>query len=125
MGETRYTDTHEWVRQEGEEQLVGITDHAQHELGEIVYLEVKVSAGDKLVKGKEFAVIESVKAASDIYAPISGEVTRVNDAVVQNTGLINQDAEGSAWIVAVKPTEKTEFNSMMDAAAYKKAIGEG
>jgi glycine cleavage system H protein len=125
MGETLYTETHEWVRPEGEELLVGISDHAQHELGEIVYLEVKAVVGDKLVKGKEFAVLESVKAASDIYAPISGEVTRVNDALVQNTALINQDAEGAAWIVAVKPADKNELSSLLDTAAYKKAIGEG
>lgn len=125
MAETRYTETHEWARKEGEEVLIGISDHAQKELGEIVYLDVTVGVGDKLEKGKEFAVLESVKAASDIYAPISGEVTRINQEVIDKTTMINDAAEGAAWMVAVKPTDMAEFESMMGADAYKKAIEEG
>jgi len=125
MAETHYTETHEWARKLNGEALIGLSDHAQKELGEIVYLDITVKKGETLTKGKVFAVIESVKAASEIYAPVSGEVTEINQQVIDNTSLVNSSAEKDAWMVKVKLAEPAEFDGLMDEKAYKTSIGEG
>lgn len=115
----RYTATHEWVRKEPDGTLsVGITDHAQDALGELVFLELP-EPGRKLAAGEACAVVESVKAASDVYAPIAGEVLQVNDALGAEPGLVNSDAEGKAWIFKLRIADRSELEGLMDETAYK------
>lgn len=112
-----YSNDHEWVRVEGEKAYVGITDYAQHSLGEIVYVELP-SIGDEIDAGDVFGVIESVKAASDSYLPISGKVLEVNEALSDSPQLINEDPYGS-WIVAVEITDKATLDNLMNEQEYK------
>ncbi|MDD3927194.1 MAG: glycine cleavage system protein GcvH [bacterium] len=121
MSETRYAKTHEWARKEGDKVLIGISQHAQDELGDIVYVEVP-SVGTRLKTGQSFGVVESVKAASDIYAPVSGEVTAVNERLQDEPGLINQDAEGEGWIITVKDVPEGDWNALMTEADYKATL---
>lgn len=117
----KYTDTHEWLRQEGDGTVaVGITWHAQDRLGDLVYVE-NPARGKALTKGEECGVVESVKAASDIYAPISGEVVAVNENLAKSPERINQDPY-SAWMFKVKPSDPSELRTLLDAAAYEKLI---
>jgi glycine cleavage system H protein len=117
----KYTDTHEWLRQEGDGTVaVGITWHAQDRLGDLVYVE-NPARGKALRKGEECGVVESVKAASDIYAPISGEVVAVNEDLAKSPEGINQDPYG-AWMFKVKPSDPSELRTLLDAAAYEKLI---
>jgi len=118
----RYTENHEWVRVEGSEAFVGITDFAQHELGDIVYVELP-DLGASFGQGEAFGTVESVKAASDIYLPVSGTVTKVNDTVPEDPVSVNQDAFGS-WMVCVEMSNPEEVESLMDAAAYEKYCSE-
>jgi glycine cleavage system H protein len=118
-----YAKTHEWVRVEGDTAVVGITDHAQHELTDIVYIEPP-DIGDTIVAGKECAVVESVKAASDIYAPVSGEVTEINTALADHPELINKDPYGKGWIFKVKMTDTEEVDDLLDPDEYASHIGE-
>jgi glycine cleavage system H protein len=115
----QYTKSHEWVRTLPNGQLeIGITDHAQAALGDLVFVEVPQL--DRNVKaGEACAVVESVKAASDVYAPISGEVTEVNDALSADPALVNSDAGGKAWFFKLKIADKSELDGLMDEAAYK------
>lgn len=114
-----YTREHEWVRVEGDDSAtVGITDFAQGQLGDVVFVEVP-EAGRKLEKGKEAAVVESVKAASDVYAPVSGEVTEGNQALVDDPSLVNSDPEGEGWFFRLRLADKSELDGLMDAAAYQ------
>ena len=113
-----YSESHEYVKVEGNEAYIGITDYAQHELGNVVYVDMP-DVDDELVAGEEFGAVESVKAASDLLAPVSGIVTAVNDDLEDNPEHINQDAFAS-WIVKVKLTNKDELNQLMDVNAYKK-----
>ena len=117
-----YTDSHEWVRREGDNARVGITDHAQAELTDVVYVELpKV---DRLVNAKEAtAVVESVKAASDIYAPVKGTVVEVNKALEGNPALINTDPFGEGWIFVLKMDSPDDVKQLKDAASYRAAIG--
>jgi glycine cleavage system H protein len=117
-----YSTDHEWARVEGGEAYIGITDYAQHSLGDIVYLELP-EAGATLEHEKVFGVIESVKAASDLYLPVSGTVTKVNDTVVDDPALINQDAFES-WMICVEMSNGGELKDLMDAAEYKEYCGE-
>ena len=118
----RYTATHEWVRQEPDGTLsVGITDHAQDALGELVYLELP-EPGRKLAAGEASAVVESVKAASDVYAPLAGEVIARNDALKESPGNLNQDPYG-AWLFRLKPAAGADAAKLLDAAAYRKSYG--
>ena len=120
----KYAKSHEWVRLEADGLVtIGITDHAQEALGDIVFLELP-EVGRKLKAGEECAVVESVKAASDIYAPISGEVVEVNQAAVDTPESVNQDAY-TAWLFKVKPADSAELNTLLDAAAYAKVAEEG
>lgn len=118
--ELQYTQTHEWVRKEDDMLTVGITDHAQTMLGDLVYVELP-EAETNLEEGQECAVVESVKAAADIYSPISGEVIEINIAVIENPHLINQDPYGNGWLFRIKPFEKTEVG-LLNAADYTKVV---
>ena len=115
-----YSKSHEFVRVEGDEAYIGITDYAQHELGNVVYVDMP-NVDDELVAGEEFGAVESVKAASDLLAPVSGIVTAVNDELEDKPEQINQDAFAS-WIIKVKLTNKDELNQLMDMQAYKAFI---
>lgn len=119
MAETKYTKEHEWIRLDGDIATVGITDYAQKQLGDIVYVEVPAT-GKKVTRGGEAAVVESVKAASEVYAPISGEVTAANDALTANPALVNSAPEGDGWFFKLKPSDLSEIKDLMDAAGYAK-----
>lgn len=118
MSEKRYTEDHEWVAVSGDEATVGISNHAQEQLGDIVFVELP-EIGKALAKGKEAAVVESVKAASEIYAPLDGEVTAVNEALNDEPGKVNSDPEGDGWFFKMKLKDAAQLDSLMDAAAYK------
>lgn len=113
-----FTKEHEWIRVEGDTATVGISNHAQEQLGDIVFAEVP-EAGKQLSKGQEAAVVESVKAASDVYAPVSGEVTEGNPAVADDPALVNSDPEGAGWFFKLKLSDPGELDGLMDEAAYR------
>jgi len=116
---TRYfTEDHEWIDVDGDSATVGITDYAQSQLGDIVFAEVPAT-GATLKKGGDAAVVESVKAASDVYAPVSGTVTEGNAALEGDPALVNSDPEGEGWFFKLTLSDTSELNSLMDAAAYK------
>ena len=115
---TYYSKEHEWIRVEGDTATVGITDFAQGQLGDVVFVEVP-AAGARLEKGKEAAVVESVKAASDVYAPISGEVIEGNQALVDDPSLVNTAAEGEGWFFKIRLSDNSELNGLMNADDYK------
>jgi glycine cleavage system H protein len=117
----RYTDQHEWVDAKGDVATVGITDYAQHELGDVVFVELP-KPGTKVTAGKSFGTVESVKAVSDIYAPVSGEVTEANGELHNTPEKINTDPHGSAWLIKVRLANPAEVKSLMDAAAYEAFI---
>jgi glycine cleavage system H protein len=117
-----YTESHEWVRPEGENGRVGITDHAQAELTDVVFVELPKVGAQAEARG-QIAVVESVKAASDIYAPIKGTVVEVNKALEGNPALINTDPFGEGWIFVLKMDSPDDVRQLKDAAAYKKVIG--
>jgi glycine cleavage system H protein len=117
----RYTKEHEWIDAKNDSATIGITDYAQHELGDVVFVEVPAS-GTKLTGGKTFGSVESVKAVSDIYAPVSGEVTEPNAALTNTPDLINTDPHGAGWLIKIKLANPAELNSLMDAAAYEAYI---
>ncbi len=118
MSETRYTKEHEWVRRDGDVVTVGISDHAQEQLGDIVFVELP-ELGRKLKKGDAMAVVESVKAASDVYAPVSGEVIEVNEALNDDPALVNSSPEDEGWFCKLKPDDPAELDDLMDADAYR------
>ena len=113
-----FTKEHEWVSVDGDTATVGISDHAQEQLGDIVFAEVP-EAGRRLAKGQEAAVVESVKAASDVYAPVSGEVVEGNQAVADDPSLVNSDPEGQGWFFKLKLDNPGELDGLMDEAAYR------
>jgi glycine cleavage system H protein len=119
----RYTKEHEWVGLKDGVATVGITDYAQHELGDVVYVELP-KVGAKLATGKSFGTVESVKAVSEIYAPVSGEVTEINAVLNGSPELINQDPHGQAWLVKVKAADASEISGLMDAKAYEAYVAE-
>ena len=114
----KYTKEHEWVKVEGDTATVGITKHAAEQLGDVVFVETP-EVGATLEQGGESGVVESVKAASDVYAPVSGEVTEVNEVLSDDPGKVNADPEGDGWFYKVKLTNPDELNELMDAAAYE------
>lgn len=118
MSETRFTEDHEWVRIVGDVATVGITEYAQEQLGDIVFVDLP-EAGAEMAQGDEAAVIESVKAASDIYAPITGEVDEVNDSLDAEPAIVNQDAQGEGWLFTMSMSDTGELDNLMDADAYK------
>jgi glycine cleavage system H protein len=120
--ELRYTESHEWIKREGDNIRVGITDHAQAELTDVVYVELPKA--DRQVNAREaIAVVESVKAASDIYAPVKGTVVEVNKALESDPGLINREPFGQGWIFVLKIDNADDLKNLKDAAAYKQQIG--
>lgn len=121
MSEKRYTEDHEWVQVDGDTAVVGISDHAQEQLGDIVFVELP-EVGKTLEKGKEAAVVESVKAASEIYAPADGEVLAVNEALNDDPAKVNSDAEGDGWFFKMKLSDPAQVAALMDEAAYKSFI---
>ena len=118
----KYTKDHEWIRVEGGIGTIGITEYAQGELGDLVFVELP-AVGTKLSQGKAFGTIEAVKAVSDLYAPLSGEVTEVNKKVQETPEVVNKDPYGAGWMVKVKVTKADEGASLLDADAYKKLVG--
>ena len=121
-GNFYYTKEHEWVRMEGDIAVVGITDHAQEELGDIVYVELP-KVGDTLEQGKTLGSVESVKAVSDVYAPVSGEIVALNPVLAKTPEKLNQDPHGEAWLVKIKLTAPDEIKQLLSAADYQKYIG--
>ncbi len=117
-----YSESHEYVKVEGEFGYIGITDYAQHELGNVVYVDMP-EVDDEVTAGEDFGAVESVKAASDLMSPVSGTVVEVNEALEDEPGLINKDAFEN-WIIKVEMSDKSELDNLMDAAAYKAMIGE-
>ena len=113
-----YTKEHEWIRVEGAQATVGITDFAQGQLGDVVFVE-RPDAGKQGTKGGEAAVVESVKAASDVYSPVTGEVTEANQALSDDPSLANTDPEGEGWFFRLRLSDTSELDGLMDAAAYK------
>lgn len=118
-----YTKTHEWVKVDGDVATVGVSDFAQSELGDITYLELP-EPGDTVTKGEPLGVIESVKAASDIYAPVSGEVIEANEEVVDSPEVVNSDPYEAGWFVKVRLSNPDEVSELMDAAAYQQFVEE-
>lgn len=118
MSETRYTKEHEWVRLDGEVATVGITDHAQESLGDIVFVELP-EPGRAVTEGEACAVVESVKAASDVFAPLAGRVSEINPAIVDEPSLVNQQADSEAWFFRLAGVDAHAFAALMDEAAYK------
>ena len=115
---TYFTREHEWIKVDGDTATVGITNHAQEALGDIVFTEVP-DAGKQLSKGQEAAVVESVKAASDVYSPVTGEVTEGNQAVADDPSLVNSDPEGAGWFFKIKLTDASELDGLMDEGTYR------
>ena len=119
----RYTKEHEWIKLEGAMGTVGITDYAQHELGDVVFVELP-KIGAKINAGQSFGTVESVKAVSEIYSPVSGEVAETNGVLANEPEKINQDPHGAAWLIKIKLANPSEVNSLMDAATYQAYIAE-
>jgi glycine cleavage system H protein len=118
----KYTEEHEWLMAEGDLVVVGITAHAAEQLGDVVFVELP-EVGTEVTKDDEIVVIESVKAASDILAPLDGEIVEVNEAIVGEPAKVNDDPEGEAWFFKVRPSDPSQMDDYMDAAAYKAFIG--
>lgn len=120
----RYSKDHEWVEVSGDVATIGITDHAQEQLGDVVFVELP-AVGKSVTKGGAAAVVESVKAASDVYAPLTGEVVAINDAIVADPAKVNQEAESGAWFMKVKLANKGELDELMDKAGYDAFLANG
>ncbi|MEM8985306.1 MAG: glycine cleavage system protein GcvH [Pseudomonadota bacterium] len=118
----KYTKEHEWVRMDGDIAVIGITPHAAEQLGDVVFVELP-EVGASFDQDADMAVVESVKAASDVYAPISGEIVEINNAIVEEPAKVNEDPAGAAWFVKIKPSDTSQIDAMMDEAAYKDFIG--
>lgn len=118
----KYTEEHEWLREEGDVIVVGITAHASEQLGDIVFVELP-EVGATVSKDDEIVVIESVKAASDILAPLDGEIVEVNDALADDPGKVNEDPIGDGWFFKIAPSDKSQMEDYMDEAAYNEMIG--
>ena len=118
----RYTKDHEWVRIESAIAVIGTSPHAAAQLGDVVFVELP-AVGKSFKKGDDMAVVESVKAASDVYAPISGEIVAVNQPIVDEPAKVNEDPAGAAWFVKMKPSNPAEADALMDDAAYKTYLG--
>lgn len=117
----RYTKDHEWIRLEGDEAIVGITDFAQHELGDIVYVEIE-TVGQQLNAGDVFGTVEAVKTVSDLFLPVDGSVTEINPKLNSNPELVNNDPYGEGWMAKVKLSNASDVESLMNAEAYQKLV---
>ncbi|MDR2556403.1 MAG: glycine cleavage system protein GcvH [Bacteroidales bacterium] len=120
--ELKYTSDHEWIKVEGETALVGITDFAQHELGDIVFVDV-TSVGETFAKNESFGTIEAVKTVSDLLLPVSGEILEFNESLESEAAVVNTDPYGKGWIVKIKITDPAEIETLMSADEYKNSIG--
>lgn len=124
MANMKFTKTHEWVSVEDNNiAIIGITDHAQHALGDMVYVELP-DAGEMIAANEECAVVESVKSASDVYAPLSGEVIEINDSVAADPALLNTDPQAEGWLMKIKLSDPKELDSLMDTKAYESYLAE-
>jgi glycine cleavage system H protein len=121
--ELKYSKEHEWVRLEGDVAVIGITEFAQDELGDIVYVE-QPKVGDTVTQNEQFGVVESVKTVSDLYSPVSGEVVEINEDVTGTPEQINKDPFGAGWIIKVKVSDPAELDSLLTADAYKEMVGQ-
>jgi glycine cleavage system H protein len=117
MPELKYTQDHEWVRADGDAATIGITDHAQNALGDVVFVDLP-EVGREVAAGEAIAVVESVKAASDVYAPIAGRIVEVNSALTDDPGLINREPTGEGWFFKIEPSDASSITALMDEAAY-------
>lgn len=117
----RYTKEHEWIDLQGDTGTIGITDYAQHELGDVVFVELP-KVGTKLAAGKPLGTVESVKAVSEIYSPMTGEVTAINETLADSPEKINTDPQGAAWLIKLKVANPADVSALMDAAAYQKYV---
>ena len=122
MSNIKFTEDHEWIKIDGDVGTVGITNHAQEQLGDIVFVDLP-NVGKALAKGAEAAVVESVKAASEIYSPVDGEVLEVNETLGEDPAKVNADAEGEGWFFKIKIGDASQLDGLMDAAAYKAFVG--
>lgn len=118
----KYTQDHEWIRTEGDFAFVGVTDYAQSNLGDIVFLEIE-TVGETLAKGDAFGNIEAVKAVEELYMPVSGEVLEINPALETSPEVVNKDPYGEGWMVKIRLTDSDELSTLLDAAAYSKLVG--
>jgi len=123
-GDLKYTKSHEWVRVSGREAVVGITSFAQHELGDIVFVELP-QAGEKVAQAGKFGVVESVKAVSDLFSPVGGKVVRVNGDLAGSPELVNREPYGKGWMIAVEMADPGEIDGLLTAGAYKALVQEG
>ena len=121
--EARYLESHEWARKDGDVIVCGISDHAQESLSDVVYVELPEVA-DTFEQGDTFGVVESVKAASDVYMPMGGEITAVNEALEDTPELVNQDPYGKGWMIQFRPSDPGEFDDMLDAEAYEAFVAQ-
>ena len=119
----KYTKEHEWIRQEGDVAYVGITDYAQEQLGDIVFVDIPTE-GETLAADEVFGTIEVVKTISDLFLPVTGEILEQNEALADQPELVNQDPYGEGWLIKIKPTADADFDSLLDAEAYKALINE-
>lgn len=119
----KYTSEHEWIRLENDEAIIGITDYAQDQLGDIVFVDV-AAEGETLEQGEVFGTIEVVKTVSDLFLPIGGEIVEVNPELEEHPELVNKDPYGEGWIIRIKPTDASQMDELLDAEAYKKIINE-
>ena len=115
----KYSKNDEWIRVEGDEVVLGITDYAQDQLSDIVFVEILALEGDSLAKGEVCVVVESVKAAADVYMPVTGEITAINETLADTPELINEDPFGNAWLLKIKMSDKSELDGLMDAETYQ------
>jgi len=120
----KYASTHEWCRVEGKVATIGVSDHAQGELGDVIYYEKAHDAGDEVAKGDVLGTLESVKATSDVYAPVGGKIVEVNPDLEDSPDIINTDPYGNGWIVRIEMSDPSELDSLMDAGKYRESIGE-
>jgi glycine cleavage system H protein len=119
----RYSEKDEWVRSDGDHALIGVTDYAQHQLGDIVFVELP-DIGSKVDAGESFGVIESVKAVSELYAPISGAVVAINEALEEAPESVNEDCYGDGWLISIEPSGESEMSELLDAEGYAKFLAE-
>jgi glycine cleavage system H protein len=124
VADRKYTETHEWAKREGDLVVVGLSDYAQVQLGDIVYVELP-AVGTAVAAGKSFGTIESVKAASDVFAPVSGKVEAINGKLADAAKIVNDDALGDGWFVKIRPSNPAEFDKLLDATTYQQKIEAG
>jgi glycine cleavage system H protein len=120
----KYTENDEWIRVEGDTGTVGISDFAQDQLSDVVYVEITAAIGDEVEKGDAFGLVESVKAAADVYMPVTGTITEVNEALADTPELVNSDPYGEAWMVKFKLSEPSQVDGLLDVDDYKKSVEE-